>query len=47
MKDINLNADQVFMERSEHSFKKPTADHPNEFNEVSSANGRNNFYEER
>jgi hypothetical protein len=46
MKDINLNADQVFMERSEHSFKKPTADRPNEFNEASSANGGYNFYDE-
>lgn len=46
MKDINLNSDQVFMGRSDHSFKKPTADHPNEFYEASSANGRNNFYEE-
>lgn len=46
MKDINLNAYQVCMERSEHSFKKPKADHPNEFNELSSANGRNNFYDE-
>jgi hypothetical protein len=46
IKDINLNSDQVFMVRSEHSFKKPTADRPNEFNEASSANGRNNFYDE-
>jgi hypothetical protein len=46
IKDINLNADQVSMERSEHSFKRPTADRPNEFNEASSANGRNNFSDE-